>query len=264
MTQILESKRAATEFRILVEIAAGQPNIQQKDIAQRLNITPQAISEYIKKLIAEGLVTSDRRSRYRVTREGINWILKMSRELESYSTFVGKVVTSMSVCAAIADCHLSPGQRVGLYMKDGLLHASDILNGRARGTVTSEANSGEEIAVSDIEGMMKLEMGRVTICKVPNIQKGGSENADLVRLEEEAGKKTVIGAMGIEAIMALKRIGITPQYIYGVKEAAVEAAWRGLSPLIVCVEDDSSSLINRLEEESLDYELLDLRASPQQ
>ena len=263
MTQIFESKRTATRFRILVEIAAGQPNIQQKDIAQRLNITPQAVSEYIKELIEESLATSDRRSRYRVTKEGVNWILKMSRELQNYSSFVGKVVTNISVCAAVADHDLASGQTARIYMKGGLLHASNALEGEAKGTVVSAASRGEEVAISNIEGIVELEIGMVTICKVPSVQKGGPKSTDLHRLKQEVRKRNIIGAMGIEAIMALKRINITPDYIYGVKEAAVEAAQSGLSSLIVCVEDDTSGLISRLGEENINYELLDLKLSPQ-
>ena len=71
MAQVLRNKNLATKFQILVEIAANQPSIQQRDIAQRLNITPQAISEYIKELIKEGSLTSEGRSRYKVTTEGV-------------------------------------------------------------------------------------------------------------------------------------------------------------------------------------------------
>ena len=262
MTQILESKRTTTRFRILIEIANGQPNIQQKDIAQKLNITPQAISEYIKELIDETLVTSDRRSRYRVTKEGVNWILRMSRQLQNYSDFVGKVVTNISICAAIADCDLSTGQTAGLHMEDGLLHASDVLTEEAKGTVVSMAKKGQEVAISSIEGMVELETGTVTICKIPGVQNGGSRNTDLHRLRQELDKRNIIGAVGLEAIMALKSIEITPDYIYGIKEAMIEAAQSGLSPLVVCIEDNTSELISRLEEENIDYQLLELSTSP--
>jgi len=46
MAEVLRSKNLATKFQILLEVAANQPNIQQKDIASRLNITSQAVSEY--------------------------------------------------------------------------------------------------------------------------------------------------------------------------------------------------------------------------
>ena len=41
MVEILQNKNSATRFQILVEIAASGPNIQQKSIAAKLDVTPQ-------------------------------------------------------------------------------------------------------------------------------------------------------------------------------------------------------------------------------
>ena len=48
MSSVLQSKRESSRFQILVEIAAHQPNLRQKEVAESLGVTPQAISEYIK------------------------------------------------------------------------------------------------------------------------------------------------------------------------------------------------------------------------
>jgi putative transcriptional regulator len=130
MAQILQSKNLATKFQIMVEIAAHQPNIQQKDIALRLDITSQAVSEYIRELIRDGWLNSDGRSRYKVTKEGVDWILQMSRQLHSYAWFVSKAVADISTTTAIADSDLSVGQPASLYMKDGLLFASEAISGK--------------------------------------------------------------------------------------------------------------------------------------
>ena len=53
MVEILRNKNLATRFQILVEIARSGPNIQQRDIAGKLGVTPQAISEYIKQMVKE-------------------------------------------------------------------------------------------------------------------------------------------------------------------------------------------------------------------
>ena len=181
MEQVLQNKNLATKFQILVEIAANQPNIQQRDIAQRLNITPQAVSEYIKELIKEGSLTSKGRSRYKVTTEGVNWVLKALRELRSYSSFVAKAVASISVSAAVADCNLSQGQTVGLQVKNGLLLATGTVGEGAKGIVVSNAQQGKAVGVSNIEGIVELEIGKVTILKVPDIQASGSKRVDLAR-----------------------------------------------------------------------------------
>ena len=51
MVEILQNKNSATRFQILVEIAASGHSIQQKSIAVKLGVTPQAISDYIRQLV---------------------------------------------------------------------------------------------------------------------------------------------------------------------------------------------------------------------
>ena len=260
MAQILKSKNLATKFQILLEIAANQPNIQQKDIAPRLGITSQAVSEYVRELIKDGWLSSQGRSRYRVTREGVDWILQMSRELHSYSSFVSKVVADISTSTAIADNDLSIGQPVSLYMKNGLLFASDVISDKgARGVVVTEAKKGQDVGIRNVEGVIKLGPGKVTIGKVPNVQDGGSRSTDPARLEREIKEPRLVGAMGTEALVAMRQIGIKPDYLHGVREAAIEAAYCGLPFLVICSEDKVSILVQRLEEENLVYEIIDLK-----
>jgi putative transcriptional regulator len=259
MVEILQNKNSATRFQILVEIAASGPSIQQKSIAVRLGVTPQAISDYIHQLVKENLVVSTGRSHYRVSPKGVNWMLKVLRELRSYSSLVEQAVTNITVCAAIAEGDIEQGQAVGLKMKDGLLFATSQPNGGARGIAVSSVSQGEDVDVSNIEGLVELTRGSVTILQVPVVQKGGSRQVDLERLQAEVTNNQQVGAIGIEALVALRRVGIEPGYIYGVTEAAIEAAQCGLSFIIVGTDDAIPGLIKRLQEEGLNYELVDLR-----
>ncbi len=260
MAQILQSKNLATKFQIMVEIAAHQPNIQQKDIAPRLGITSQAVSEYIRELIKDGWLTSEGRSRYKVTKEGVDWILQMSRQLHSYAWFVSKVVSDISTTTAIADSNLPVGHEVSLYMKDGLLFASRITKNKgAKGITVTEAKKGHDVGICNIQGVIELEPAKVIIGKIPNVQDGGSRSTDLARLEREIRKARLVGAMGTEALVALMQTGVKPDYVHGVREAAIEAAYCGLCTLVACSEDKVSILVQRLEEENLDYHIIDLR-----
>jgi putative transcriptional regulator len=260
MAQILQSKNLATKFQIMVEIAAHQPNIQQKDIAPRLGITSQAVSEYVKELINDGWLSSEGRSQYKVTKEGVDWILQMSRQLHSYAWFVNKAVADISTTAAIADSDLSVGQPASLYMKDGLLFASKVTSSRgAKGISVTEAKKGQDVGIGNIEGVIKLEPAEVIIGKVPNVQDGGSRSTNLARLKKEANEARLVGSMGTEALVALTQIGVKPDYVHGVLEATIEAAYCGLPFLVVCSEDKVPILVQRLEEENLDYEIVDLR-----
>jgi putative transcriptional regulator len=260
MAQILKSKNLATKFQIMVEIAAHQPNIQQKDIAPRLGITSQAVSEYIRELIKDGWLSSQGRSRYKVTKEGVDWVLQMSRQLHSYAWFVSKAVADISTTTAIADSDLSVGRPASLHMKDGLLFASKGTRGKgAKGITVTAARKGQDVGIRNVEGVIKLEPAKVIIGKVPNVQDGGSQSTDLVRLKREAKEAKLVGTLGTEALVALRQTGLKPDYVHGVREAAIEAAYCGLSFLVVCSEDKVSILVQRLEEENLGYRIIDLR-----
>ncbi len=258
MVEILKNKKSSTRFQILVEIAASGPDIQQRSIAAKLGVTPQAISDYIQQLAKDNMITSTGRSHYKVATKGVNWILKMLRELRNYASLVEQTVTNITVCAAIAEDDINQGQAVGLKMKDGLLFATSQPNGNARGVAVSSVRQGEDIDVASIEGLVELTRGKVTILQVPAIQKGGSRQVDLGLLKSRASDEEQIGAIGIEALISLRRLNIEPRYLYGVTEAAIEAARCGLSFTVVCTEDAMPGLIKRLQENSLDYELIDL------
>jgi len=259
MVEILRNKKLTTRFQILVEIAAKQPNIQQRDIAKTVNVTPQAVSDYVKQLLKDGLLISSGRSRYRVSTEGVDWILKQLKEAQEYFNSVEKTVSNIKVSAAIAACSLSQGQTVGLVMRGGLLFATDDLGVGAKGIAVSDATEGEDVGVTNIQGIISLDIGKVTILEVPNMQKGGSKKVDLDRLRSASRGRKPIASVGIEALIALKRIRIQPDYIYGATEAVIEAANSGLSPVIVCIDEEIPILIKRLEEAGTKHTLLDLR-----
>jgi len=95
-------------------------------------------------------------------------------------------------------------------MKDGLLYATADTGTRATGTTTCDAAAGEDIGVTDIEGIVSMELGKVTVLRLPGIQRGGSRQADLNKLREAAGDQGLVCAAGVEALTALRRIGIEP------------------------------------------------------
>jgi predicted transcriptional regulator len=51
MIEVLKNKNMTTKFQTLVEIANSGPNIQQRDVAKKLDITPQAVPDNIAQLI---------------------------------------------------------------------------------------------------------------------------------------------------------------------------------------------------------------------
>jgi putative transcriptional regulator len=259
MANVLQSKRESSRFQILVEIAAHQPNLRQKEVAESLGVTPQAISEYIKELVADGLVTTDGRMRYSITKEGVEWLLESAAELKRYARVVmEEIISHVSVWTALAETDLVEGERVSLEMKSGLLYADKKEGVEASGVVIGDAKMGEDVGVSDLRGLISLDEGRITLCKVPRVQMGGSRKVDLNLLERELTGKKMVGCLGLEELVALQKVGREPDVIFGAKEFAVEAAYHGISSLIVSVDEQIPGLLTRLESEGLKYELIDL------
>jgi len=259
MASVLQSKRESSRFQILVEIAAHQPNLRQKEVAQSLGVTPQAISEYIKELVADGLVTTDGRMRYSITKKGVEWLLESAAELKRYARVVmEEIISHVSVWAAMAEADLAEGERVSLEMRSGLLYANKKDGIEASGVVIADALSGEDVGVSDLRGLISLDEGRILLCKVPRVQSGGSRKVDLSALQVQLARVMKVGCLGIEALVALRKVGREPDIIFGAKEFAVEAAYHGISSVIVSVDEQIPGLLTRLESEGLKYELIDL------
>jgi len=254
---ILRSKKEITKFQILVEIAGHQPDVMQKEIADRIGITPQAVSEYIKDLVSEGYLFSDGRMRYRITKNGVEWVLERAIELKKYARFVMEdIVSHISVATAIAREKFKKGDAVSLMMENGLLYAG--AEGDVTGITTADGEVGEDVGVTDLKGMISFPQVNITICKVPRIEKGGSRNVDLEMLKSRSIDKPYIAAIGVEALISLRKISIQPNILFGAKESVVEAAFHGLSSLVVSVDEEVPSLLNRLEAEGLNYEVVDL------
>ena len=255
---MLRSKKESTKFQILVEIAAHQPDVRQKEIADKIGVTPQAVSEYMKELVSEGLLFSDGRVRYRVTKTGIEWVIERAQELKKYARFVmEEIVNHVSIATAIAMEKMVKGQKVKLWMENGLLYAGTG-DGEVTGSAISDANKDEDVGVTDLKGMIGLSPVNITICKVPRVERGGSGSVDYEMLKKHSKDKPYIAALGVEALISLRKINIEPNILFGAKESVVEAAFHGLSSLVVSVDEEVPSLLNRLESEGLNYEVFDL------
>jgi putative transcriptional regulator len=87
---------------------------------------------------------------------------------------------------------------------------------------------------------------------------GGSRGIDLAILKRLLSEERMVGCLGVEALVALRKAGREPDVLFGAKEFAVEAAYHGISSLVVSVDEQIPSLLTRLESEGLKYELVDL------
>ena len=258
---ILRSKRESTRLQILVEIAEHQPSIRQQEIADKLGVTPQAVSEYIREMVDEGLVNAHGRGRYEVTKSGIEWVLRHAEALEFYARHITRdVIQQVAVWTAIAREGIKKDDSVGVFMQDGWLYATK-QEQSAMGRATMDARPGEDIGVSHLNGIIDHEEGRIHICKVPRIERGGSREIRPDLLRAAVQDADMVAAVGLESYVALRKAGIEPDMFFGSREGVIEAAFHGRECAIIIVDEEFTDFLKRLETVGLSYTIHDLIVS---
>ncbi len=256
MADVLNDQRTATRFRILVEIADRQPAVSQGEIAEAVGVTSQAVSEYVRELIDDGLVRKESRSRYRMTTEGVDWLLNEAGEMRRYLEYVtGDVLGSVREDAAIATAEIHAEDPVSLSLQDGLLHATPGTAGTATGTATMTATEGEDVGVTEFNGIIDLEPGVVTIVQIPTISTGGSHGIDPERISDRGQDYDIVLAAGVEGVVATRQAGIEPDMTFAVGDIAADAAGRGVDVLIVATAGMVGRITDPLADADLAYEL---------
>jgi len=258
MVAVLKNKNAATRLQIMVEIASSGPNIHQRTIAEHLGVTPQAISDYILQLVSEGMVISSGRSRYRLSGEGVNWVLKQLREINEYADMSAKAVSDLGICPAIAAVRIGKGDKIGLVMRDGVLYAVKDENTSATGVAETSAKEGEDVGISSISGLVEMQKGHAEVIIVPSIREGGSKKVSMPRFKELLKGHKYIAAVGIESLVVLRKAGVEPQYFYSVADAAADASKYGVNMLIVATSEEYPTLLKRLKESGTETIVLSL------
>jgi len=253
--EVLDSKRDATRYQVLVEIAARQPAVSQHEIAEAIGVTSQAVSDYVRDLVDHGYVKKGGRSRYEVTKEGVDWLISRTDSLQTYLDRVSSdVLGSVDVDAAIAMADIEEGSEVGLVMRDGVLHANPA-GGTARAVTVTSAAAGEAVGVADFEGMVDYETGYVTVLPVPTVTDDTSLDSTVVTAG--LSSDTLLAVAGTEAYALVTRSDRGPDIRFGTVDGAAEAAVRGLDVRLVVVADQLPQHTATLRDENIPHEVLD-------
>lgn len=262
MTGSLEDKRTATRFQILVEIADRQPAVSQGEIADAVGVTSQAVSEYIRELVADGYVDKEARSRYRVTKEGVDWLFQEAKGLRRFAEHVTEdVLESVQEDAAIATAPIEAGETVTLSLRDGLLHADPDDAGPATGVATTTAEGGDDVSVTGFEGVIEIDPGQVTVVQVPSASAGGSRAVPAEGLRDVCADASVVVAAGVEGVLSLRDAGIEPETTFAAGDVAAEAAARGVDAVVITTADEVGRVTDALRDGDVLYEVTEAGAA---
>ncbi|MGC9307373.1 MAG: winged helix-turn-helix transcriptional regulator [Thermoplasmatota archaeon] len=226
---ILREKSLSTRVLILLEIATGRHS-RLASIADRIGITKQAVSDYIKKMREEGLVQVID-GEYKPTIQGTQF---MHRHLLDLKQFLDDTLTQLNIIesdTALAGDEITEGDTLGLFMENGILTAYSAHTSTSRGTARQDADPGEDIAIDDMEGIMQYELGTIHLFELPGPQQGGTRILDVDALAEaiDAIAPDRVAIADVIARAALHKAGIPYHIEFSPHHAAIEAVQRGLN-----------------------------------
>ncbi|MEF8774011.1 MAG: MarR family transcriptional regulator [Halobacteriales archaeon] len=255
---VLDSKRDATRYRILVEIAKRQPAVSQQEIADEIGVTAQAVSEYLGGLVEDGYVETEGRGRYEVTKEGVDWVISQTDALADLVEHVSKdVLEGVDVEAAIAATAIEEGETVSLTMRDGILTAVPEETGGATAAAVTDAAAGTDVGVTNFEGVLDYDLGTVTVVSIPPVEDGGSRAVDPAALADLAADHDLVAVDRPEGLATVRAAGIDPDLRFGTADAAREAAAKGLDVLLVAASTGLSAHTDTLAAGNVSYEVVD-------
>ena len=265
--KIFKKRGEMTHFQILSEISKQEPHLRQKDIAERLGITVQAVSENIKTLVDEGYINSkDGRAPYKITQKGIVKVKKDAITLRKYSDDVLETMNYYkSIWPAIAKEDLKKGEEVGLFMEDGILFASKS-NQSAYAEVLADVISGEDVPLNSLTGTIDLEQGHIIIITLPTIKQGGSRSCDFELIESiyktdyknwGIEKIDKFGAMGTVSRAVANKLNIPIDIEFAISASSISAAKKGLNVFVLVVGDMAKTIIKNLEDENIKFNVVD-------
>jgi len=234
-------RRDTVKLLILTLILDG---LNQREIAKRLRLTPQAISEYFKDLTSNGLVKD-----YNITEKGFRWLVERLFNLHVWTEKILKNLYSRNI-VAIAVGEVRRDDKVFYWFEDGLIYCKVNENYNA---IAITDGKDEEVLIKPL-AFKPPRRGKVQIFVVPEVVDGGSKVVDVDYLRRIGEGKFVV-SLGVEAFVACRKAGLNSIF-FGARCCCVEAVHHGCDVLVVCTRSLLNDLIQTLLDEGIEYEVV--------
>jgi putative transcriptional regulator len=218
-----------TQIMILTEIFDG--NEKPSEISRKIGITIQGVQYHTKIMKEKGLIDPNGK----ITENGFDFLYS---GLSSFRDFVMESMFKLDnvlVWEAIAMEDLKEDSVVWLKMKDGYLYATSEKTGEASGIVIRNTPAGEIAGISQVKGIINMQLGTVSIIVIPDIEniKEIKEITEKVGSFLKSNPSGIIGVLGEEAMIVAKKMNILPGLEFAPLESAFEASNRGISTHVI-------------------------------
>ena len=240
--KILRDLRLSTKLLILLEITR-KPHIKLKTIAEKIGISIQGVSEYLKIMNEEKLIQNIG-GEYKVTTNGIQFLHKNFSELKDFVDKSIEKLDLIEVCAAIAKTKIKKGERVGLFMENGILNAYSGRKSKSSGFAIMDADIDEDVPVKNLEGIVELNHGKLCIIEIPSIIDGGSRKIDIKEIKNiyMNFKPNKIAVLDVVGISLAKKAKLKYDFEFAPQYSIIEAIQKGLNIMIFGTHDSVQNL----------------------
>lgn len=262
---LLRDLRESTKLLILLELTSRQ-HTKIRTLAEKLDMTVQGMSEYVKMMSSDGLIQSVG-GIYKATKKGVEFLQQRVQELRQVVDAVSEKLDIIDVCEAFAGTDLSKGEKVGLFMEDGYLVAYVGRKSHSQGKVLFGAKKGEDVGITDLEGIVDLKPGKIWICELPTAREKGSRRVDFDRLKKLVRREKIdrVGVDGATARVVASKASLQYDFEFSCVSASLEAAQKGLNVLLLCGPGSSVNAVssvmetNTVLEDKIPFEVLNLK-----
>jgi putative transcriptional regulator len=254
--------RESTRLLFLYEVTTSH-HTRLRTIADRLGMTVQGASEYAHGLERDGLLGFSS-GEYRATKKGVKVLHDRFHDLRSFVDRAGKEMAFVETTAALAGNAIHRGDRLGLFMEGGFLMAYAGRPSPSLGIAANDAPKGALVAVRELEGIVALHPGRIVVARVPSRSGGRRGSPAAVRRVLREAHDFVVAALDVGGLAAARELGLKPRIEFAVMPAAVEAAERGVSVLLLAPEERAAEAVQAIEaanarlEDKIPYESIAL------
>ncbi len=263
--KLLRDKSFSTQILILYELYT-KPHSKLTSIAEKIGVTQQAVSEYMKKLIKQNLVQRIDGG-YKPTIKG-TYLLQ--NELSILKNFVDERIEKLSLiknCVALAKTPIKPGEKIGLFMNEGWLVAYTNKQSSSIGIANNMAQTGDYITLGNLEGIIDHKIGKLYYFELPTPFTLKHDKIDTESIQKRVRTMNIdrIGILDVVAKSVCKKRGLKPDFEFGVIYAAIDAAQRGLNTAIFGYGEKIREALKIFEEinekssEKINYELFSTR-----
>ncbi len=226
--QAPRTKALSTRLLLLLEVH-NHRHARLKTLAERLDVTVQAVSDYLKRLTNEGLVENVAGA-WRPTKRGTALLHETMRDLRHFLDDAMGSLRIISQTHALADRTIHAEQDVGLYMRDGRLYAGPPRAGASRGVARTEAQAGQLVLVADLKGLIELRPAALTLVVHPEFPEGApfESGRRAIRRLMDPKRRSLVAAHDQTSLAWVWALGLEVDLEFAPLAAAQEAARRGV------------------------------------